>query len=508
MREQSRIIYLAMALLAAAPSNLAQPALATTPSEDKQIAALRQRLSALPPEFEADGLLVLLEAGKISKSEVNAVVDTVFLSAGRASLSAPQRGTYSKYLRLIESVPAAIASASRNGFTQLELRLRAVQLLSRYNLPHAVELFDQIDLPRPVLACTDPLIPLPGIYYEQALRLYQLLEKLPRPKAREDAQDWLRRHLTVRHESQIGPVARTIKTLDNDPALFPILAGQFALDLSQLNPTFTGYAATMNDIGEPLVRLVQAAELQGIASTAIWRGFLDYNRAALGATRCNAIPAAMLSQQLQELVEKVRHTKLIPEIAEGLQFLTKLTPKATDDAAPPDPLFDSDTRFEDLTTQVRILRFGPADKEHLLPKERRADGMAPFLPLQERRTLAWQQQAERYLRQIEEFAKQPSGDPTITLLKTAQLYLALINILPVDSDLMPVACSFYLSYLSGSPVLRERPLVWILFFRFVVSRTSDDEPERGREFIQRLIRDTGSQLMNTLLEVDRLRPPL
>ncbi len=481
------------------------PTLPGKAKADKELENLIQRLASLPPEFEADSLLLLVEAGKIPSDSVVATLDGAFLTAGRASVTATMRGMLPEYLALGESVPAAIAQSSGMG-DQLTLRLRVVESMKTRNVEHAVELFDSIQIPRPALTCADALMPRPKRYFETLTRLYRDLQKSPKPKVREMADHWLASHLGALHESQIAPVAQELAALSAQKDLFELGLDRLSLDISKLNPSFRSWWASGNDVTLSLIALAQKAQSVGKSTEQLWRAYIGYNRGALDAARCADVKATDVAARLKEWQAQFESLSIPPDILEAFAALAAVEPRSIDAGKPDFPYFRSDPRVMEMLRSYGALRFGPIEPGGAVASGQRADGMADILPLAERMTVAWRDRAEKYLRRLEEIAKEDDKDRLGAFIKTSNCYSALIAITPIKSGQLESTVSSYIAFLAASPVLKEQPLIWLMQFRRVFRHGTVDETPEGLALARKLVHELGSQLMNTLLDIDRLNP--
>ncbi len=497
-----RFVLCLLACTYLSPGQIA-PALPAKPKPDRELEDLIQRLASLPPEFEADSLLLLVEAGKIKLESKIATLDRIFLSAGRASVSSPTRGMLENYRWLGESTPALIAQSSASGQDRLVLRLRAVDAMKDLNVEHAAEMFDSIHLPSPTLSCADALMPQPHRYYETLLRLHKALQKSPKPKTREMADDWLTSHFSASHETQITPVAEALAQLTEQKDLFEISLSKFGQDIAKLSPAFRSYWATNKDVTASLIALTKKAQTARYSAEPLWRAYLSYETSVLGGERCADIKAADVTGRLDALKVAVEALPIPIDLKEGFSALAKIEPRRIDDVKPKFPNYRSDPRVAELIDLYRNLRFGPEEKRKEVAAGQRPDGLINFLPLDQRKTPEWQNEAERYLRKLEEYAKLDEEDRVGAFSKTSSEYASLIEITPIGSRQLEACVNAYIGYLAGSPILKEQPLIWLMYFKMFLRRGTLDEHEQGLELVRKLLRERGSHVMNTLVDVDR-----
>ncbi len=501
---------LLLALLAA-PASAFQPTPIPPPktAKEKEIEALVSRLAALPVEVEADSLLMLIGAAQIPAAQVPAILDRLFLDTGRAIVKSPSYISYPVFENWGGNVPGISQRASQLlALDQLSLQTRIVTLIKATKLSHAVELFDTIQPAPPSRSCAAPLTPKVDRYYKTLQALFHDRERGATAKARQDAAHWLGGHLVVSQEAQIAPVAGLIMTLSSQPPIFELALSRLSQDLANLDPSFLPYLATIDAVTDALIDLAKRATLNGFSAEPLWRSFASYNRNALTGTRCGAYPAETLDKRLHAIWAKLDTIKLPPEAAEAFASLVKLEPKQVDDTKPPFESFyaNKTSPWYALQIEYQNLRFGPIETRRQFVGKHRPDGLTSFIPLEERKSPAWDDRATKYLRGIEDYVKNTEEDGLTTFVKTSSLYSTFIEILPHASISFPGALSSYVAYLSAAPFANQEPLIWLFEVKAFLRHGTLDEHEQGYDLVRAAIRQQGGQILNTIIEVDRLNP--
>lgn len=468
----------------------------------KEIADLVNRLAAAPFEIEADALLMLIDSAKLPTDSVGPTLDRLFVESGRSSIKSPFTGLYPEYSNAESSLPSLTVTASRLGLDQLSLQSRIVSRTKGIKLTHAIELFDSIQLQPPPRLCTDALMPVVDGYYLTLLTLFHDQEKSGNAKIRENAADWLGRRLTVTQEAQIAPVANSLAKLSNQREVFELSFARFSQDLGNLDPSFLPYLQSLGASTDSLILLASRASLSGISTAPLWRAFAAYNRKALTGTRCRAMPAIDLSKKLELVKSKLNSIPLAPEVAEAIANLPTLDPRRYEDAKPSALPFMSDSALKALYIDYATMRFGSEDRRREFIGKSRPDGLTSFIPIEERKSLQWEEQAAKYLRRVEEFAKHNDDDNLTAFAKVGGLYASFIAILPHSSSSFPSALASYVAYLSASPVMKQQPPIWLWNVKGFLRRGTLDEHERGQELVRAMIRQQGSQVLNTVLDAD------
>ena len=179
--------FLLLLFLFASSVSAFQPKPPETKKLKKEVEDLVSRLAGLPIEMEADGILLLLDAGQIPPDQAPALLDRLFVDSGRAVINSQMIGLYPEYQDTDGSVPAVVASASRLGLNQMGLQTRILARFRSLDLKHAISLFDRISLNSASRSCGDSLSPAFDAYYQSLLPLYSDLVKKADRKQREAA---------------------------------------------------------------------------------------------------------------------------------------------------------------------------------------------------------------------------------------------------------------------------------------------------------------------------------
>ena len=114
----------------------------------------------------------------------------------------------------------------------------------------------------------------------------------------------------------------------------------------------------------------------------------------------------------------------------------------------------SDSALKALYIDYATMRFGSEDRRREFIGKSRPDGLNSFIPIEERKSLQWEEQAAKYLRRLEAFAKHNDDDNLTAFSKVGGLYASFIAILPHSSSSFPSALASYVAYLSASPVMK------------------------------------------------------
>lgn len=482
--------------------------LPTSKKQDPKIEALLSQISALPVEMEADALLMLIDAGKLMPESVPSHLEDLFVRSGRASMRSEVDPVYD-IVADTESGPGAYANASRIlGLNQLTLQSRIVSRMALKDTSQASDRFDTIQRPNPPQSCKDAFRPIPNSYYATLFELYRKKTKGATEKRALESTDWLISHLGIHQAGEIEPVSRIILKFSGNKDIYDRITERFIQDLASITPVFSEYVRSLEDVSEAVISIAKKNDLLLHSNEALWRAFVSYNKRAFSGVRCSKLSKAEVDAALSSLRAKISGLSLPAESAKELLELEKIQPKSSDDGSPELSKFRDDRNYRNLSiVDYAPLRFGDSERrKSFAGRKIRPDGLAEFLPLEERKSSAWITQAQKFLRKIEDFRKSNEDEPSTHFSKVSGLYSALIELLPPTTELFSEAVSSHLAFLSGSPILKQSPVLWFADVKIMLRRGTLDDHEIGLKRLRSIIRSNGDQVLNTLLDVDQFNP--
>ena len=218
---------------------------------------------AAPPEFGADVLIRMVEAGIVKGSHSQReLLDQAFLLATYAQESTPL-----KSVELGGSKTFSLNAAFAQGLDRVSLRARVVRVYLRSDVQRARELFETIDMPDGVSStCSDEFTFDPSIYYST---LSALLNAGLTP---EEVQRILLMHMTrLRSTAQLEPFIRVLvesKNLHNTAVIDSLAERLTRLDQNDrtFSACFPGAVVSLGKLCASVAvgvreRLVQQARL-------------------------------------------------------------------------------------------------------------------------------------------------------------------------------------------------------------------------------------------------------
>jgi len=477
----------------------------------REIRDLIDQSAAAPPELAADILLRLVEGGKIPDKKIKAeVLDQAFVLASSARFP----------MRLIaatveggntDSDTGVRWAALRNGLDTLSLQCRVIRTMLEIERKRALELFQSMPPVRiPARSCSEAMVDRVDGYYETlALLVYHAFNETEQREGK---------HLELA-EAQIHSMSAPAQL---EPAAKMIL--DLKLDGKRLSPIESAYSVTLHDMSaddrafssstypglvEALVRLARDSETKGVSSFGLVDAFRAYYVRQMRGTRCeenvNPKETGLILQRTSESFNSDLRTIADPEGKQIRQIQTdELLPARVEGHATVYKFwFKRET--QKLLTDLKHLRFGtPEQREANNKKERRPDGMAQFLTVEQRSTLSWQIEAREFLNEVESWNKDHDETEENYFHEVCFIYVPLLELVP-PGELWDNVLESYINFLKQSAIKKESPPEWYFEVRRLLE-LQDAEPAT-QEKIRGAVKAKGDLVMSMYVDLDRLAGP-
>ncbi len=215
------------------------------PPEFEPIARLA--LSA-PPEFAADGLLRLLESGKVADRDTFLdLAQQAFDLAASAHFRVPMRVTPTVQA---DTRPGALAKAYALNLDTVSLQSRAVLAILPTDRVRARQMFLSMAKPElPPLTCEDALVYDVSAFY-QALGAVARSGFTAKERAKDDHVAFLLDYVAQVHASaQIAPMAAVLNSAGLAPSQKDLLAVRLNGQIETISGDFRSFSASLNEIG-------------------------------------------------------------------------------------------------------------------------------------------------------------------------------------------------------------------------------------------------------------------
>jgi hypothetical protein len=474
----------------------------------REIRDLIDQSTAAPPELAADILLRLVEAGKIPDKKIKAeVLEQAFVLAGSARFP----------MRLIgatveggntDSDVGARWRALDNGLDARSLECRVIRTMLEIDRKRALELFQSMGPLRiPARSCSDAMVDRVDGYYETLALLVN--------RAFGDAEKREGKHLELAEAhihsmsapAQLEPAAKMILDLKLDGKRLSLVLSAYSITLHDMSADDRAFSSSTHPgLVEALVRLARDSETKGVSSFGLVDAFRAYYVRHMRSARCeeNVDPKeiGLLLQRTDESFNSDLRTIADPE---GKQIrpiqAAELQPAKVEGHA---TVYDfwSKPETEKLLAGLRHLRFGtPEQREENNKKERRPNGMAQFLTVEQRSTLSWQIEAREFLNEVESWNKDHDETEENYFHEVCYIYAALMELVP-PGELWDSVLESYISFLKQSAVEKENPAEWYLEVRQLLE-PRDAEPA-AREKVWGAVKAKGDLVMSMYADLDRL----
>jgi hypothetical protein len=137
-----------------------------------------------------------------------------------------------------------------------------------------------------------------------------------------------------------------------------------------------------------------------------------------------------------------------------------------------------DSKVWQIKLAYSELRFGNAEQQAINNTNRTPDGVQrPYLTLEQRSTAGWNEQALRYLTQLETWSRDFGESNREIFFQKSEWYGALLEISP-DGKLRDSLLKSYVNFLATSPIQRESPPEWVVWVNHLIdSKEVRDQKE-------------------------------
>lgn len=391
MRRLFTSVVLATLLLAAEPPKVPEP-----------YRSLIEVAQAAPPEFAADGILRVVESGKVADQDSRRdLVEQAFQLAASASFHIRMRRLPGS---MADTRSAYLGGAYNLKLDRLSLQTRAVRDMLQIDKPKGRELFQEILRPAfTKLTCDDPLVfDVADLYQTLGLIVDQTFTDKERKK--EEHLNLLLDYLgQATSPAQLAPLARAIKSVNVAPEQREILWVRLNGLLESMQPDDRSFAAALNEITHEIGAGSQAS--------------LEIFRQRSKGCPDDAAPSVTL------------------ELSKGA-VKAGATPKE-------EPYWQS-TAAKRLLVDGQKLRYGDDGKPY-------SDAY--------RASREWQQQLADYLSELADWGSSDEKSEADFFHQKAVVYEALVALTPPGSQRDKILTG-YVNFMANSNLQQQSPVEW------------------------------------------------
>ncbi len=514
-------IVLGASVLGFGESQVKEHRLATQPGRSlPEVRTVIDLAYMAPPEFGADALLRLVEAGLISDAEQKL---ELLRDAFQMALQAPEAVKY--------AYTAGFAGDSRESELWLgyslnvdreSLRCRAVQQMLLLDRSRARRWFDEIGLPKPPAHdCGSTIAYDPETFY-QTLGLLVRKGFSEEERAKEEHIEFAERYLkALVSPAQVVPAAGMLATLDLPPRQFDQLLRGFSAALVRIPPDSRAFrdGRRLIDAMRPLAEKCRSADIPCDGLVAAVR---EYVRRNMSAVRC----ADSVERQVRAASFRPKSIQkaIWPAVDEQFDSWSARKPPYVREEIP--PLSPEEIKPEKIGPAPEIHKFwtGPT-ASRLLDGIRRlrfkrlsppAGGKPERYTIDERRRHQWTSQFLEFLENLESWKGDDEPDEVDFILQKLMLYGGLAELAP-PGELRDRMLESYIALLRGfldrRPDLRAVGVARaeVLLQRLERSRltavAARNEQYQDVDWALRALERSGSPLLTLFAKLDRLTNP-
>jgi hypothetical protein len=403
---------------------------------DRPVPPIVELARAAPPEFFADAILRLVQAGKIPQSEqqVELLEEAFSIAAGAKE---------SMRLTDLPGTPPDTREIYRSkagelGLNTLSLQSRIVRELVTLDRAKARELFERITRPKlEPRPCADPLIADVSAYYEAAAIVAQSTFT-DREKESELHVQFLAAQLAgAQSPNELAPYARAIQSVGLSTPEWRLLLAGIVAKLQSLRTDYRPFAMSVDALQSELANLIESGRANGIGVDEVVQSFRKYLVRQLTAARCG------------------------PDLAIGLEQIQWLQPPLIEDESKPAKRKEgfkvAQTYFESedskqIGSALNHLRSASDDWKHAF-----TDFLRDFA--------SWR----------------PDGSDLDVFHQKSTVLRALLEIAPRGDDRERVL-NLCVTFLQSSPAERQSPAEWLWEAKTLAELANLDAPKLVSQF--------------------------
>jgi hypothetical protein len=439
-----------------------------------EITALVTDAGALPPEFAAGAFLRISESPRITRSLRRELLEEAFMRAYGA------QEAYRRSSTLIippDSRQGAQQFAYDTGLTRVSLQVRATQLLASVAPERARDLFEWIEVHPAPGTCDDLLVAAVDEYYTAL----SVLARTTFGANRAEAVRFLELYLWRAHlPNEMPAVARALQRFRPRADEAPYLEGLFRLILEGGVTDARGFSSADLDIVTRVADLQHADRDLGVPGWHVMEALRAYLVTHLKGPRCaDSVTESMTPASFNSAL-----VRLDAEL----------------DVKPIDP---------NAVRPSAMLGIGRIDFYWQTPESRRlhndegrlyGTGRAP-MPLRDRQTLEWREQAQRLLTDIEQWHGTRERTERDHFYQKSALFTGLIDLMP-QSTVRTRSLRAFVEFLRHADIDYDRRALWFAF----VNRLLEMARGVDRREILSTLEDSHHPVLSLYARLERMMP--
>ena len=459
-------------------------------SKNELIQEIIDAAPGAPPELAADGLLKLVERGEITDSkQKRVIVEEAWYLAPKARypfeiVSAVASATS------IDSDPGSLRAALDPGMSIAGLQSRAIAQMGLLDPKVARELFLQMTPPQiESVDCSADRYTSHSSYFKALGTALQTFS--PEETDAGERTKFLKNALRTMTSPE--DLRLSLEVLQSDTMLtdreFVELIDGWSRTLSEARFSDRAFSALpLANLSNPVIEVAGQVKTKGGPAEVPMRALRTYFVKHAGAIRCADGPSRarpirpgapvtttedyillIFNRAIANLaldIPPIRSEEIQQSGIGGSATVENYLPRG------------ENSKVWQIKLAYSELRFGTAEQQAINNKTRIPDGVQrPYLTLEQRSTAAWNEQALRYLTQLETWSRDFGESNREIFFQKSEWYGALLEIAP-DGKLRDSLLKSYVNFLATSPIQRESPPEWVIWVnRLIDSKEVRDQKE-------------------------------
>ncbi|HEY3738787.1 MAG TPA: hypothetical protein VGL53_03035 [Bryobacteraceae bacterium] len=420
------------------------PAAGTSPPDlPANLRRLAATAAGLPPEFQADTLLQIVESrGGLDAAVKKDLVERAFGAGQQARVEYPQVAVH----RINpDSRQAFLAGALSLKLDRLSLETRAVRMMMAADASAARQMFTGIQ--KPIVApgsCADALIPQLDDYYDTAAPV--ILHGFTAEEiSRQEPTALLMRILSgVAAPYEIAPAARLILSVNLTSVQFEAALNALTLRLESIAPEDRSFGETAAAVQDAVAALAVHAG-SGPSRIVLARAYRKYLTANYGKSKCSDMAGGRIGGDASiSPVDWFNES----ELRSGLPAIEVKEITAAAGSAGGSPMhldgFWTTPDSEKILSAARELRTAP-------------NGMS--WSAEQRTSSEWNQKLQDFLSQVGQWKQSGDESELDFFNEKAIVYQSLVDVCPAGDARKRLIAAF-VDFLGGSDAAARNPVDW------------------------------------------------
>ena len=412
---------------------------AELPADVRHLAGLA---ASLPPEFQADALLKIVEShGGLEPALKKDLLEQA------ASLARQSSQAYQKVAAhgiAADSRQAFQASASALKLDRLSLEMRAIRNMLPFDPIGARQLYQQTQKPVPPNgACRELLIPQLDDYYDIGA---QVVSRgfTPKEISRQEPVALLLQILaSAKAPYEVAPAARMLTSANLATQQFEAGLNAFTARLESISPDNRSFSETALASQQEIGTLADRAFALGIPRGTLARAYRKYLTSNYAAPRCDDSAGARIAGTPHtSAVDWFNQSDLRGDLP--LIEMKDLTGKKDPNGKVQLDAFWSTPDSERILTAAQRLRTSPG---------------GVFYSVQERSSTEWNQKLQDFLAQLNDWKQSGDESELDFFNQKATVYQSLIDLCPSGDGRQRMVHAF-VDFLKSSNVAASAPVDW------------------------------------------------